>query len=51
VMALLVEAAVVDGRVDPRERALLLVAAAALGIDATAVEERITRRLMRVQLD
>jgi tellurite resistance protein len=50
VMALLVEAAIVDGCVDPRERALLLVAAAALGIDATAVEERITRRLLRVEV-
>lgn len=46
VMALLVDAAIVDGHVAPSERALLLVAAAALGIDATAVEERITRRLM-----
>lgn len=45
VMALLVEAAVVDGRVEPEERALLLAAAAALGIDATALEERIARRL------
>jgi uncharacterized tellurite resistance protein B-like protein len=45
VMALLVEAAVVDGRVDPEERVLLLAAAAALGIEATALEERIARRL------
>lgn len=45
VMALLVEAAVVDGRVDPQERALLLASAAALGIDATALEERIVWRL------
>lgn len=43
VMALLVEAAVVDGRVDPQERALLLASAASLGIDATALEERIRR--------
>jgi uncharacterized tellurite resistance protein B-like protein len=45
VMALLVEAAVVDGRVDPHERALLLASAATLGIDATALEERIAGRL------
>jgi tellurite resistance protein len=41
VLALLVEAAVVDGRIDPEERALLLASAAALGIEATALEERI----------
>ncbi len=45
VMALLVEAAVVDGRVEPEERALLLASAAALGIEAHALEERIARRL------
>ena len=45
VMALLVEAAIVDGQVEPRERALLLAAAATLGIEATALEERIARRL------
>lgn len=45
VMALLVEAAVVDGRVDPEERALLLASAATLGIEATALEERIAWRL------
>lgn len=45
VMALLVEAAVVDGQVAPEERALLLAAAAALGIEAQALEERIARRL------
>lgn len=45
VMALLVEAAVVDGRVDPEERALLLASAASLGIEATALEERIAWRL------
>jgi uncharacterized tellurite resistance protein B-like protein len=49
VMAILVESAVTDGEVHPAEHALLLVAAAALGIDATAVEERIHRRLERVQ--
>ncbi len=48
VMALLVESAVVDGEVVPAERALLLVAAAALDIDAAAVEERIGARLKRV---
>ncbi len=45
VMALLVEAAVVDGHVDPQERALLLSSAATLGIEATALEERIAWRL------
>ncbi|MBX3191957.1 MAG: TerB family tellurite resistance protein [Labilithrix sp.] len=45
VMALLVDAAVVDGRVDPEERALLLASAASLGIEATALEERIAWRL------
>ncbi len=45
VMALLVEAAVVDGKVTPQERALLLASAATLGIEASALEERIARRL------
>ena len=45
VMALLVDAAVVDGCVAPEERALLLASAATLGIEATALEERIARRL------
>ena len=45
VMALLVEAAVVDGSVDLEERALLLASAATLGIEATALEERIAWRL------
>ncbi|MEM9691440.1 MAG: TerB family tellurite resistance protein [Myxococcota bacterium] len=45
VMALLVEAAIADGKVDARERAFLLVAAASLGIDPTDIEARITRRL------
>lgn len=45
VMALLVEAAIVDGSVEPEERALLLASAAALGIEAGALEERIARRL------
>ena len=45
VMALLVDAAVVDGVVAPEERALLLASAATLGIDAAALEERIARRL------
>jgi uncharacterized tellurite resistance protein B-like protein len=48
VMALLVESAVTDGEVHPSEHALLLVAAAALGIDAAAVEERIAKRLAHV---
>jgi uncharacterized tellurite resistance protein B-like protein len=45
VMALLVDAAVADGCVAPEERALLLASAATLGIDASALEERIARRL------
>jgi uncharacterized tellurite resistance protein B-like protein len=45
VMALLVDAAVVDGCVAPEERALLLASAATLGIDAAALEGRIARRL------
>jgi uncharacterized membrane protein YebE (DUF533 family) len=45
VMALLVEAAVVDGKVAPEEHALLLASAASLGIEACALEERIARRL------
>jgi uncharacterized tellurite resistance protein B-like protein len=45
VMALLVEAAVIDGRIDPREHALLLASAATLGIEAIALEERIAWRL------
>lgn len=45
VLALLVDAAVIDGDLDPREHALLLAAAAALGIDATALEERLLRQL------
>lgn len=45
VLALLVDAAAVDRHVDPREHALLLAAAAALGIEATALEERLLQRL------
>jgi uncharacterized tellurite resistance protein B-like protein len=45
VMALLVEAAIVDGQVSPEERALLLASAASLGIEAQALEERIAQRL------
>jgi uncharacterized tellurite resistance protein B-like protein len=45
VLALLVDAAAADREVHPREHALLLAAAAALGIDATALEERIVQRL------
>lgn len=48
VLALLVDSAVTDGEVAPPERALLMVAAAALDIDATAVEERIQERLDRI---
>jgi len=45
VLALLVDAAAIDREIDPRERALLLAAAASLGIEATALEERIAQRL------
>jgi uncharacterized tellurite resistance protein B-like protein len=45
VLALLVDAAAVDHHIDPREHALLLAAAAALGIEATAMEERLLQRL------
>ena len=45
VLALLVDAATVDRDLDPREHALLLAAAAALGIEATALEERLIQRL------
>ena len=48
VMALLVEAAIVDQRVEPEERALLLASAATLGIDAHILEERIARRIRSV---
>jgi uncharacterized tellurite resistance protein B-like protein len=50
VMALLIDSAVVDGEVHPTERALLLVAAAALDIEATAVEQRLAERLARAQM-
>lgn len=49
VMALLVDAAVVDGVVAPEEHALLLASAATLGIEACALEERIARRLASVR--
>ena len=45
VLGLLVEAAVADGQISPEERAMLLAAAASLGIEAQALEERIARRL------
>jgi len=45
VLALLVDAAAIDHHIDPREHALLLAAAAALGIEATALEERLLQRL------
>jgi uncharacterized tellurite resistance protein B-like protein len=45
VLAVLVDAATVDNHVHPKEHALLLAAAAALGIEATALEERILQRL------
>jgi uncharacterized tellurite resistance protein B-like protein len=45
VLAVLVDAATVDNHIHPAEHALLLAAAASLGIDATALEERILQRL------
>ena len=45
IVGLLVDAATADGKVVPEERALLLSAAAALGIDATVLEERIAKQL------
>jgi uncharacterized tellurite resistance protein B-like protein len=45
VLALLVDAAVADHHIHPLEHALLLAAAAALGIEATALEERVLSRL------
>lgn len=45
VLALLVDAAASDREIDPREHALLLAAAASLGIEATALEERLRQRL------
>jgi uncharacterized tellurite resistance protein B-like protein len=45
VLAMLVDAAAVDHNLDPREHALLLAAAAALGIEVTALEERLRQRL------
>jgi uncharacterized tellurite resistance protein B-like protein len=45
IAALLVEAAIADGVVDARERVYLLVAAAAMGIDPIAMEQRIVKRL------
>jgi len=45
VLALLVDAAAADRQLDPQEHAILLSAAAALGIEATALEERLQQRL------
>lgn len=45
VVALLVDGSIADGHVDPEERAYLLVAAAAMGIDADVLEQRISSRL------
>lgn len=45
VLAMLVDAAAADHHLDPREHALLLAAAAVLGIEATALEERLLQRL------
>ena len=49
VLAVLVDAATSDHHLDPREHALLLAAAASLGIEATALEERILQRLKASQ--
>jgi uncharacterized tellurite resistance protein B-like protein len=45
VLALLIEAALADGVVVARERVFLLVAAAAFGIEAHVMEQRIAARL------
>jgi uncharacterized tellurite resistance protein B-like protein len=45
VLALLVDAAAADHDIHPLEHALLLAASAALGIEATALEERLLQRL------
>ena len=45
IVGLLVDAAIADGKVVPEERALLLSAAAALGIDAQVLEDRIAKQL------
>lgn len=45
VLALLVDAAASDHEIEPREHALLLAAAASLGIEATALEERLLQRV------
>ena len=47
VLALLVDAATADHDLHPQEHALLLAAAAALGVEATALEERILQRLQQ----
>ena len=47
VLALLVDAAAADHEIHPQEHALLLAAAAALGIEAVALEERLHLRLNR----
>jgi uncharacterized tellurite resistance protein B-like protein len=47
VLALLVDAAAADHELHPQEHALLLAAAAALGIEAVALEERLNQRLHR----
>ena len=49
ILALLVEAAVADGKVDPQEHAILLAASATLGIEATELERRIQKRLSSIR--
>ncbi|MEZ4438260.1 MAG: hypothetical protein R3B72_04185 [Polyangiaceae bacterium] len=50
VLALLVEATVADGVVEAQERAYLLVAAAALEVDAVVMEQRIARRMQQLDV-
>jgi uncharacterized tellurite resistance protein B-like protein len=50
VLALLVDAAAIDQHIHPAEHALLLAAGAALGIEATALEERLLQRLKQAAL-
>jgi uncharacterized tellurite resistance protein B-like protein len=49
VLALLIEAALADGVVVARERVFLLVAAAAFGIEAHVMEQRIAARLETIE--
>jgi len=44
-LAVLVQAAAVDGRVVPREREFLYAVASAMGVDKTELDDRIRRQL------